>query len=273
MSNRLPTFSGRASLERIGRCLSFGCNPEQTALATSLVSRIATRAAPLYAVLQGYSARPGFTIPHLRVPANATWRPSSPNDKSASLDAASWQKKADSNSAYLAIANEALQRTLRHAQQTAHPDLAANWEALLYGAQPQEGNATSVVSIKNTRTNVLPSHAITEAETVRVYSKIIPWSRDAKTTQSIMVQTLIWSLTRGTLLARVGTMLSLYEPMPTWLQGELDRLSEVETSGGETRVRKANTALRGIGRDLRRLEEQTWNRADAVEDMGAAKSA
>ncbi|RBQ90491.1 hypothetical protein VDGD_04698 [Verticillium dahliae] len=89
MSSRLPTFNGRASLERIGRCLAFGCTPDQTALAASLVSRIAKRAAPVYAVLQGYPARPGFTIPHLRVPANATWQPSA---TSAGLDATSWQR-------------------------------------------------------------------------------------------------------------------------------------------------------------------------------------
>ncbi|KAL9941408.1 hypothetical protein D7B24_004910 [Verticillium nonalfalfae] len=272
MSNRLPTFNGRASLERIGRCLAFGCNPDQTALAASLVARIAKRAAPVYAILQGYPARPGFTIPHLRVPANATWQPSA---TSAGLDATSWQRKADSNATYLAIANEALYQTLAHARDTAPPDLAAQWQALLYGAPPAEGAATAAaaVTIKNARTNIMPSHAMTEPETIRAFTRFMPWTRDAKTTQSIVVQTLIWSLTRGTLLARTGTTLSLYEPMPGWLVGELDRLSAVENTSAETRLRKANAVLRGIGRDLRRLEEQTWNRADAVEDMGAAKGA
>ncbi|EGY23260.1 hypothetical protein VD0004_g238 [Verticillium dahliae] len=270
MSSRLPTFNGRASLERIGRCLAFGCTPDQTALAASLVSRIAKRAAPVYAVLQGYPARPGFTIPHLRVPANATWQPSA---TSAGLDATSWQRKADSNATYLAIANEALYQTLAHAQDTAPPDLAAKWQTLLYGAPPAEGDATAAVTIKNARTNIMPSHAITEPETIRAFTRFLPWTRDAKTTQSVVVQTLIWSLTRGTLLARTGTTLSLYEPMPSWLIGELDRLSAVENTGAETRLRKANAVLRGIGRDLRLLEEQTWNRPDAVEDMGAAKGA
>ncbi|KAM0275732.1 hypothetical protein ACHAQH_007450 [Verticillium albo-atrum] len=259
MSNRLPTFNGRASLERVGKCLSFGCNPEQTALGTSLVSRIATRASPVYAVLQGYSARPGFTIPRLRVPANATWHPSPTNPD---LDATSWQK----------ATNEALHQTLAHAQKTAPSDLAEKWKALLHGTQPQEGDATSVVSIKNARTNVMPSHAMTEPETVRVYTKFMPWTRDARTTQTVVVQSMIWSLSRGTLLARTGTNLSLYEPMPDWLIGELDRLSAVENTNSETRLRKANAVLRGIGRDLRLLEQQTWNRTDAVEDLGVAKN-
>lgn len=119
----------------------------------------------------------------------------------------------------------------------------------------------------------LTAQAITEPETIRAFTRFLPWTRDAKTTQSVVVQTLIWSLTRGTLLARTGTTLSLYEPMPSWLIGELDRLSAVENTGAETRLRKANAVLRGIGRDLRLLEEQTWNRPDAVEDMGAAKGA
>ncbi|EEY23351.1 predicted protein [Verticillium alfalfae VaMs.102] len=303
MSNRLPTFNGRASLERIGRCLAFGCNPDQTALAASLVARIAKRAAPVYAILQGYPARPGFTIPHLRVPANATWQPSA---TSAGLDATSWQRKADSNATYLAIANEALYQTLAHARDTAPPDLAAQWQALLYGAPPAEGAATAAaaVTIKNARTNIMPSHVRCllfvssfcvppfcpflgcprSQHTDRQPTNVPGHDRAGDDTRLYEIHALdagrqddaehrradahLVADARHAARAHGHDAVAL-RTHAGWLVGELDRLSAVENTSAETRLRKANAVLRGIGRDLRRLEEQTWNRADAVETWRA----
>lgn len=65
-------------LQRVGRCLTFGCNPEQTRVAASIVRDIAERSHYLNAAARLYLTRPDVVVDRLRVPENP-WFPSKPD--------------------------------------------------------------------------------------------------------------------------------------------------------------------------------------------------
>ncbi|KAL2756931.1 hypothetical protein ACRALDRAFT_1080989 [Sodiomyces alcalophilus JCM 7366] len=248
-----------AYLQRIGKCLTFGCNPEQTRVAASIVRDITERSHYLNAAAQLHLMRPDLVVDRLRVPAN----PLSPyqvdrRTQETGVDTRpNWQEQAQSSAILAALAEKGLPQLLRYAQETAPAEFQSDWASYINSSYMDGGFRLYSSNVQVFKIPQFP-------DTVSVYGRFALANGRVKTFQ--IVQT-IWSHSR---MVPLGVVTSALRPH---IAGARPWLPHIRRLVGETKeqAEEAGAELRDIANRITWLEKQTWDRADAVEDMGAAK--
>ncbi|KAK2056764.1 hypothetical protein LY76DRAFT_617663 [Colletotrichum caudatum] len=275
-----PTFvPGPVLLRRIGRCLAFGCDPGQTADAAALVRTVVDDWARIEMTLARCGTS-GRRVVHRRTLLPA--RDASPEgDGSGPLP---W-KALDLHEQLSRLAFEAMTGFLDHVGATAAPESRRLWHTLRTGdARPSPGpltiNAVNL-NLAPVRLPHLHDHygscisglgLGSHSAYVRLDSYSLPDDPDNRA--SLVFKVFIRSSVLMKVMANATIHASVYygaldtRIRPT-IAPELRRVMALERSARAM----ARWQRRGLVVAIEKLERETWNRDDAVEDLGSASPA
>ncbi|ROT39878.1 hypothetical protein SODALDRAFT_323187 [Sodiomyces alkalinus F11] len=245
-------------LRRIGKCLTFGCNPEQTRVAASIIRDITEKSHYLNAAAQLYYLRPGLVIHRLRVPAGPWFPCSEPDGRTQQRGETNWQEQAQSSAIIAALAEKGLPRLLQYAHEEAPSEVQDHWASFMNNSTQQGGFRLGSTNVQVHKIPQLP-------DTVSVYGRFALRYAQGKAKTFEVVQT-IWSHSQMVPLGTVTYSLKSLVDRNQWLP--YIRLLAGET---EKEAKEASVELEKLAERVTWLEKQTWDRPDAVEDMGAAK--
>ncbi|KEZ46592.1 hypothetical protein SAPIO_CDS0403 [Scedosporium apiospermum] len=249
-------------LSRIGRCLCFGCTPEQTRTAAAIASRL-TRAWPhAFVEAEGYVRLP---LDELRSEQNAE-RVSVEGGKGKTVN----------------------EREVVDASRRAAELARGRLLDVLFGVG--KGRESGPVGfVVDERVVPLKDAKIPSRDSFTAFSRFgtgpssgptilnrIPTSwKPNGAGDSVVIQSAVFSEASMRPVATVESLLKLRngqgQDLDDWVRGNSEVLSRLlrELEDGE---RRGRTEVEDVERAVDALERETWNREDAVEDMGSAKS-
>ncbi|PKS11105.1 hypothetical protein jhhlp_002866 [Lomentospora prolificans] len=243
----------KSLLGRIGRCLCFGCSPTQTAAAAALTSRL-TRAWPhAFVSAEGYVRLP---IDERRSDKE-TPRVAVQDEKE--LEQAAWEASA--------LANEKLLDLLLKVGNTEGPfnvDVEARVTPLK-DVKVRPGEA--LMAFSRFGTGLLAGSTILNRVPLSWKAKNVPGR--------IVLQSVVFSQASMKPVALVQALVDLRDSegqgVEEWVEKNSEGLSKLlrELEYSERRGREE---VKDVLNAVDALEKDTWDRPDAVEDMGSAKS-
>ncbi|KAF9872103.1 hypothetical protein CkaCkLH20_10440 [Colletotrichum karsti] len=258
-----PSYGSAADfLRRIGKCLAFGCDETQTAEAARLAGIVAQDWADIQ-MGQGNAIIDPAAVHRDRIDRSkkdASWEP----------DSEVWGAIPRSFPVP-AIAERAALKFLGYQLEVADPGIRAKWHQL----QTRQRRAHNLGGHPAIRVVLVPPLTIRKinwpkytraVQNVSAYTRLESFEQvndDYRFTLAVS----IWSHRTNTLIAEAHVIMRLRpwqrEKEMKWFVHEMGRLLNHESSGMVALYRNMNQALR-------RLETQTWDRTDAVEDFGSA---
>ncbi|KXH67423.1 hypothetical protein CSAL01_12042 [Colletotrichum salicis] len=230
--------------QRIGKCLAFGCDAEQTHRAASLLRTINKDWRNLEAAVQGFhDPKNSVYTTRLRAgePSHRPWR----------------------------VAEQSITRFLDRILKTAKPQYRRKWELLRDNAI--DGCALSITECLNEQFpngRPFPSRLL-EPQVVSAYTKLK--SNDYDKNGTFHFKVVIFSHKHLMRIADLNLKLKHYTPhgQPLgWLSQEMKRVSLL--TGTDAAFRSADEHSKHIEKMIKDLEEGTWRRPDATEDFGTA---
>ncbi|KAK2025513.1 hypothetical protein LX32DRAFT_596517 [Colletotrichum zoysiae] len=279
--NRVPFpdfVPGPVLLKRIGRCIAFGCDPRQTADAAALVRAVVDDWAGIEMALARCGTS-GTLVAHRRTLLPA--KDASPGgDESGLLP---W-KALYMREQLSRLAFEAMTGFLDHAAATAAPEFKWLWRALRTKDTRRSPGVLAITAVNLNFAPVRPPPPIyittlglgSHSAYVRLESCSLPDdSDDPRSPGSLVFRVFIRSSIRMTVMANATIHASLYcdvlrrRIIPTTIAPELRRVALLERSAHV----EAGRQRRALMAAIEKLERETWNRDDAVEDLGSASSA
>ncbi|KAK1655043.1 hypothetical protein BDP81DRAFT_390035 [Colletotrichum phormii] len=240
--------------QRIGKCLAFGCDAEQTHRAASLLRIINKDWRNLEAAVQGFhDPKNSVYTTRLRAgePSHRPWRGIS------------------QVSPLVQIAEQSIARFLDRILKTAKPQYRRKWELLR--DNHIDGCALSITECLNEQFpngRPFPSRSL-EPQVVSAYTKLK--SNDYNKNGTFRFKIVIFSHKHLMRIADLNLNLKHYTPHGRplgWLSQEMKRVSLL--TGTDAAFSSAYNHAKSIEKMIKDLEKGTWRRPDATEDFGTA---
>ncbi|KXH63503.1 hypothetical protein CNYM01_10369 [Colletotrichum nymphaeae SA-01] len=248
------SLSPRELYKRIGKCLAFGCDPDQTQRAASLLRTINDEWRNLHAVSQGFHdpKNSAYTV-RLRdgEPSHRPWLGTS------------------QASTLTQVAEQSIARFLDRVLETADPQDRLEWERLRDNQTFNETLTTMYCHNGATpQTRAFPTLSL-EPQVISAYTRLL--SNDYEERSTFRFKVVIYSHKHFTKIADLNIKLKTWthdrNPLP-WLSRELKRVAELTSTDAERN--DAHGYARYIAKMVTTLELGTWRRPDAKEDFGSA---
>ncbi|KAK1711741.1 hypothetical protein BDP67DRAFT_64485 [Colletotrichum lupini] len=248
------SLSPRELYKRIGKCLAFGCDPDQTQRAASLLRTINDEWRNLHAVSQGFydPKNSAYTV-RLRdgEPSHRPW---------LGISQASTLTQ---------VAEQSIARFLDRVLETADPQDRLEWERLRDSHTCNETLTTMHCQNKSPpQTRASPTLSL-EPQVISAYTRLL--SNDYEEKSTFRFKVVIYSHKHFTKIADLNMHLKIYthdrKGLP-WLSRELKRVAELTSTDAERNA--ADGHARHISKMVINLELGTWRRPDAKEDFGSA---
>ncbi|KAL0766433.1 hypothetical protein CaCOL14_010878 [Colletotrichum acutatum] len=248
------SLSPRELYKRIGKCLAFGCDPDQTQRAASLLRTINNDWRNLHAVSQGFydPKNSAYTI-RLRdgEPSHRPWLGIS------------------QVSTLTQVAEQSIARFLDRVLETADPQDRLEWERLRDNQTRNETLATIQCQRGSSPQTRTFSALLLEPQVISAYARLL--STDYEERSTFCFKVVIYSHQRFAKIADLNMELKTYthdkKPLP-WLSRELKRVADLTSTDAERNA--AYIDAKYIGNMVSSLELGTWKRPDAKEDFGSA---
>ncbi|EXF81176.1 hypothetical protein CFIO01_11983 [Colletotrichum fioriniae PJ7] len=248
------SLSPRELYKRIGKCLAFGCNPDQTQRAASLLRAINNDWRNLHAVSQGfYDPKNSAYTTRLRdgEPSHRPWLGIS------------------QVSTLTQVAEQSIAHFLDHVLETADPQDRQEWESLRDNQTRNKALTTLQCQSESSPQSRAFSLLSLEPQVISAYTRLLSNDYEEKSTFSFKV--VVYSHKRMAKIADLNMRLKTNshdnKPLP-WLSRELKRVADLTSTDAERNA--AYTDAKYIGKMVSNLELGTWKRPDATEDFGTA---
>ncbi|KXH38987.1 hypothetical protein CSIM01_06124 [Colletotrichum simmondsii] len=248
------SLSPRELYKRIGKCLTFGCDPDQTQRAASLLRTINDEWRNLHAVSQGFHdpKNSAYTV-RLRdgEPSHRPWLGTS------------------QVSTLTQVAEQSITRFLDRVLETADPQDRLEWERLRDNQTCNETLTTMYCQNGSSPQNHAYPTLSLEPQVISTYTRLL--SNDYEERSTFRFKVVIYSHKHFTKLADLKIKLKTWthdrKPLP-WLSRELKRVADMTSTDAERNA--ADGHARYIATMVNNLELGTWRRPDAKEDFGSA---
>ncbi|GKT46105.1 uncharacterized protein ColSpa_06286 [Colletotrichum spaethianum] len=255
--------AGRPLLRRIGKCLAFGCNPQQTADAAALVRTIVNRWSGIQMTLEGRGTHEDLVY------KGPLWEG---GDKSLEASQPPWQGLGR-HTQLARVAQQAAVRFLDYSRATAAPEDRDQWQILRNEKIQNDPHYTPRLMA----TGVQFSHVLSRMEQPQLVSACARLNYSSKSFLEqgyFTLKVFVWSHLHMTRLAEVTLWVRYNRNADPAMAQFLDReLRRLLTLGRDPavydRVRQEHDAVLSA---IDKLEKETWDRHDAVEDFGTASS-
>ncbi|KAK2006027.1 hypothetical protein LZ32DRAFT_544847 [Colletotrichum eremochloae] len=249
----------RDLLKRVGRCLAFGCNPQQTAEAAALVRTIVNDGILIEMARSQCSPKPSLVYKQVLQRGDNT-----------ATGKLMW-RSFDLYSQLLQVSVQTAKHFLDHVVDTAtiHKSLL---EAIRSNSPNRSFGGLSVIGsqLKLRPVRIPPLHIITAA-----YARLSSF-HFAEDGIEISLRVFIWSNRQRSVIAdatiqTVTKIASTHPDAKRYLAVALKRASQLgRDPDTQDLMRQKGIAILSA---VEKLENETWNRDDAVEDLGSAPSA
>ncbi|KAK2038405.1 hypothetical protein LZ31DRAFT_478923 [Colletotrichum somersetense] len=276
--NKIPNpifVPGPVLLQRVGRCLAFGCNPKQTADAAALVRTVVDDWARIEMALARCGTSETLVVhKQTLLPAKDA---SPEGDGSGPLP---W-KALDMREKLSRLAFEATTGFLNHVAATAAPESKRLWHALRTRDTRRSPGALAITAVNLNFAPVRPPPPSTSLRVIcglglgshSAYVRLDSYSLpdDLGSRASLVFKVFIRSSVRMNVMADATIHALVYygvlnSGIIQTIAPELRRAMALE----QLSQHKARRQRRDLVAAIEKLERETWNRDDAVEDLGSA---
>ncbi|CCF45795.1 hypothetical protein CH063_14756 [Colletotrichum higginsianum] len=266
--SRVETSDGDVLLRRIGKCLSFGCTPPQTADAAALVRDIADNWLAIQMTLAARS-------PQARdlVYTGALWKDSA--DRILDPSTPRPWKGIGRHAQLVRVGQEAAVRFLDYSLATAPPRYQKMWEKLRDEGERNHGHEVpphlelADVWLAHVDNRVLQTQNVSALARLDSHKRFLD-NGEFTLTVSIWSHRYIAKLADATVLVTYNT--NTAHRNETFLNKELRRMADLGLDPPKAyhqAMQKGEAVLCAV----EKLEKDTWDSADAVEDFGSASTA
>ncbi|EFQ25983.1 hypothetical protein CGRA01v4_14397 [Colletotrichum graminicola] len=263
--------AGRDLLQRIGKCLAFGCNPQQTADAAAVVRTVVNDWARIEMTLSKCGTQEDLVYKQTLL------RPG--DEASLATPEPTW-KVFGQRQQLSQVACQATMHLLNHAIATAAPDRKWIWHALRAGDITGSPGRLAVDATRLRFQPVrLPLDIITgsgeELGSHSAYARLLTYSLfsdRACLTFKVYIRSNIRMAVIADGFVQMSTSFNQATPDAiSSLKQELGRMTAFQHDRDtQNRARIQHAELLNA---IEKLENETWNRDDAVEDFGSASPA